>query len=92
MRAGCACSTLAVTTAALRTALAADGDPKWPEALLRYYARKPSPSDADRDLKTDFAGERSCINGIRAWPGSWETRRRLAIERRDADVAVWKLR
>jgi len=45
---------LAVTTAALRHGLAADGDPEVAEALLRYYARKPSPSDADRD-KTDFA-------------------------------------
>src|SRR5882724_5216119 len=45
---------LAVTTSSLRHGLAADGDPEVAEALLRYYARKPSPSDADRD-KTDFA-------------------------------------
>jgi len=42
---------LAVTTAALRHGLAADGDPEVAEALLRYYARKPSPSDADREKR-----------------------------------------
>jgi len=62
---------LAVTTAALRHGLAADGDPEVAEALLRYYARKPSPSDADRD-KTDFAATFLYRNPRVA--GQWETR------------------
>jgi len=62
---------LAVTTASLRHGLAADGDPEVAEALLRYYARKPSPSDADRD-KTDFAATFLYRNPRVA--GQWETR------------------
>ena len=62
---------LAVTTSALRHGLAADGDPEVAEALLRYYARKPSPSDADRD-KTDFAATFLYRNPRVA--GQWETR------------------
>jgi hypothetical protein len=62
---------LAVTTAALRHGLAADGDPEVAEALLRYYARKASPSDADRD-KTDFAATFLYRNPRVA--GQWESR------------------
>ena len=62
---------LAVTTASLRHGLAADGDPEVAEALLRYYARKASPSDADRD-KTDFAATFLYRNPRVA--GQWETR------------------
>ena len=62
---------LAVTTASLRHGLAADGDPEVAEALLRYYARKASPSDADRD-KTDFAATFLYRNPRVA--GQWESR------------------
>ena len=62
---------LAVTTAALRHGLAADGDPEVAEALLRYYARKASPSDADRD-KIDFAATFLYRNPRVA--GQWESR------------------
>ena len=62
---------LAVTTASLRHGLAADGDPEVAEALLRYFARKPNPSDADRD-KTDFAATFLYRNPRVA--GQWETR------------------
>ncbi len=62
---------LAVTTAALRHGMAADGDPEVAEALLRYYARKENPNAADRD-KIDFAATFLYRNPRVA--GQWETR------------------
>ena len=62
---------LAVTTSSLRHGLAADGDPEVAEALLRYYARKPNPSDADRD-KTDFVATFLYRNPRVS--GQWESR------------------
>ena len=62
---------LAVTTAFLRNGLGVDGDPEVAEALLRYYARKPNPSDADRD-KTDFVATFLYRNP--RVTGQWESR------------------
>ena len=62
---------LAVTTAALRHGMAADGDPEVAEALLRYYARKANPNAADRD-KIDFAATFLYRNPRVA--GQWESR------------------
>jgi len=44
---------MAITPAMVRCALTAEADPEMAEGLLRYYARKPEPSELDRD-KTDL--------------------------------------
>jgi hypothetical protein len=40
---------MAITPAMVRCAMTAEADPEMAEGLLRYYARKPEPSDPDRD-------------------------------------------
>ena len=60
---------MAITPAMLRLALTPDTDPEVAEALLRYFARKQSLSDADRD-KTDLVATFLYRNP--RVPGQWE--------------------
>ena len=62
---------LAVTPAMVRCALTHETDPEIAEGLLRYYARKPNPSDPDRD-KIDLIATFLYRNP--RVPGQWERR------------------
>ena len=55
----------------VRCALTAEADPEMAEGLLRYYARKPEPSELDRD-KTDLIATFLYRNP--RVPGQWERR------------------
>ena len=62
---------MAITTEMLRHSLTATIDQDLAEALLRYYARKQSKNDFDRD-KTDFVATFLYRNP--RVPGQWEKR------------------
>lgn len=62
---------MAITPAMVRCALTAEADPEMAEGLLRYYARKPEPSELDRD-KTDLIATFLYRNP--RVPGQWERR------------------
>lgn len=62
---------MAVTPAMVRCGLTHETDPEIAEGLLRYYARKPQPSDSDRD-KTDLIATFLYRNP--RVPGQWERR------------------
>jgi hypothetical protein len=62
---------MAITPAMVRCAMTAEADPEMAEGLLRYYARKPEPSDLDRD-KTDLIATFLYRNP--RVPGQWERR------------------
>lgn len=62
---------MAINPAMVRTALTPDTDPEMAEGLLRYFARKAQPSDADRD-KTDLIATFLYRNP--RVPGQWERR------------------
>jgi len=62
---------MAVTPAMVRCGLTHETDPEIAEGLLRYYARKPQPNDADRD-KTDLIATFLYRNP--RVPGQWERR------------------
>jgi hypothetical protein len=62
---------MAITPAMVRCALTAEADPEMAEGLLRYYARKPEPSELDRD-KTDLIA--TFLYRHPRVPGQWERR------------------
>ena len=62
---------MAVTPAMVRCGLTHETDPEIAEGLLRYYARKPQPTDTDRD-KTDLIATFLYRNP--RVPGQWERR------------------
>jgi hypothetical protein len=62
---------MAINPAMVRAALTPDTDPEMAEGLLRYFARKPLASDADRD-KTDLIATFLYRNP--RVPGQWERR------------------
>lgn len=62
---------MAITPAMVRCALTAEADSEMAEGLLRYYARKPEPSDLDRD-KTDLIA--TFLYRHPRVPGQWERR------------------
>ncbi len=62
---------MAISPGMVRCALTPDTDPEIAEGLLRYYARKPHPSDSDRD-KTDLIATFLYRNP--RVPGQWERR------------------
>jgi hypothetical protein len=62
---------MAVTPAMVRCGLTHETDPEIAEGLLRYYARKPQPTETDRD-KTDLIATFLYRNP--RVPGQWERR------------------
>jgi hypothetical protein len=62
---------MAINPAMVRAALTSDTDPEMAEGLLRYFARKTQPTDADRD-KTDLIATFLYRNP--RVPGQWERR------------------
>jgi hypothetical protein len=62
---------MAISPAMVRVALTPDTDPEMAEGLLRYYSRKPEPSDSDRD-KVDLIATFLYRNP--RVPGQWERR------------------
>lgn len=62
---------MAISPAMVRGALTPETDPEMAEGLLRYYSRKPEPSDSDRD-KVDLIATFLYRNP--RVPGQWERR------------------
>jgi hypothetical protein len=62
---------MAISPAMVRIALTPDTDPEMAEGLLRYYSRKPEPSDSDRD-KVDLIA--TFLYRYPRVPGQWERR------------------
>jgi hypothetical protein len=62
---------MAITPAMVRTALTPDTDPEIAEAMLRYYSRKDSSADVDRD-RTDLVA--TFLYRYPRVSGQWESR------------------